>query len=95
MHVLTPLVMELLAERLAQIPEGPVPLSPALAELARRAQYLAVEEADRRYDIGARYGLLVAQLALGLSGGDRTEVLAQIVELLAAREMAAEAGSKR
>ena len=45
-----------------------VALSPALAELARREQYLALEEAGRRYDIGARYGLLTAQLALALSG---------------------------
>jgi UTP--glucose-1-phosphate uridylyltransferase len=48
-----------------------------------------VEEQDRRYDIGARYGLLIAQLALALNGRERAEVLAQLVELLAARDMAA------
>ncbi|NDA69016.1 MAG: UTP--glucose-1-phosphate uridylyltransferase, partial [Verrucomicrobia bacterium] len=39
----------------------------------------------RRYDIGAHYGLLTAQLALALSGKDRDEVLTGLVELLAQR----------
>ena len=82
MHVLTPAVMDILAT----LPPG-VPLSPALAELARREQYLAVEKANRRYDVGARYGLLRAQLALALAGQDRDAVLSQLVELLAVREM--------
>jgi UTP--glucose-1-phosphate uridylyltransferase len=86
MHVLTPLVMEILERQLAAA-SGPVALSPALAELARREQYLALEESNRRYDVGARYGLLVAQLALALNGRDREDVLAQLVELLAVREM--------
>ena len=82
MHVLTPAVMDILAT----LPPG-VPLSPALAELARREQYLAIEKANRRYDVGARYGLLRAQLALALAGQDRDAVLSQLVELLAVREM--------
>jgi UTP--glucose-1-phosphate uridylyltransferase len=68
-------------------------LSPALAELARRSQYLALEEADRRYDLGMRYGLWMAQFALALSGPDRPEILARLVELLAAREAPGGAGS--
>lgn len=84
MHVLTPTVMGLLGDRLAADPEARPPLSAALAELARREQYLAMEETDRRYDIGARYGLLTAQLALALNGRDRAEVLTRMVELLAA-----------
>jgi UTP--glucose-1-phosphate uridylyltransferase len=89
MHVLTPTVMDLLEEQLDQ-PDARPPLSAALAELARREQYLALEEYDRRYDIGQRYGLLTAQLALALNGCDRSEVLARLVELLASREQAAE-----
>jgi UTP--glucose-1-phosphate uridylyltransferase len=85
-------VIELLEAQLAAKPGGAVPLSAALAELARREQYLAVEDQDRRYDIGARYGLLTAQLALALSGKDRGEVLTQLVELLATREADATAG---
>jgi len=44
---------------------------------------LALTIAGRRYDIGSRYGLLLAQLALSLAGRDRDIVLTQIVELLA------------
>lgn len=83
MHVLTPAVMEMLGRV-----QGPgVPLSAALAELAAREQYLACEAPARRYDIGGRYGLLTAQLALALGGRDRDEVLSELLELLALREM--------
>ena len=75
-HVLTPAVMDLLAK-------GAASLSAALAELARHEQYLALEDDGRRYDLGAPYGLLVAQTALALSGPDRAQVLGQLVELLA------------
>jgi UTP--glucose-1-phosphate uridylyltransferase len=64
-----------------------VALSPALAELATRERYLALESQGRRYDVGVRYGLLSAQLALALSGQDRDHVLSQLLELLALREM--------
>lgn len=85
MHVLTPAVMTLLGEFLAG--SQPVHLSAALARLARRERYLAYEVAGRRYDIGAKYGLLTAQLALGLSGHDREEILSGLVELLAQRRL--------
>jgi UTP--glucose-1-phosphate uridylyltransferase len=78
MHVLTPSVMEFLGPRIT--------LSAALGELARHEQYLALERANRRYDIGVKYGLLNAQMALALSGRDREEVLSQLLELLAMRE---------
>ena len=66
--------------------------SGALALLAQREKYLAFEEPARRYDVGARYGLLIAQLALVLSGQDRDEVLTRILELLARRELSVTAG---
>jgi len=88
MHVLTPTVMEYLGR-------NPASLSAALDDLAHHEQYLALEEPDRRYDIGARYGLLNAQLALALAGRDRAEVLAQVLELLATREMSAAQESGR
>src|SRR6185369_2071066 len=80
-HVFTPTVMELLERKLREPGESSVSLSAVLAELARQEQYLALEENGRRYDIGARYGLLVAQLALALNGQDRSQVLSHIVEL--------------
>ena len=66
-------------------------LSAVLNKLARREQYLALEESNRRYDVGVRYGLLTAQMALALAGRDRQEVLAQLLELLAVRAMEATA----
>jgi UTP--glucose-1-phosphate uridylyltransferase len=86
MHLLTPLVMELLEEDVAKAgARGGVALSPALTRLAARERYLACELQGRRYDIGAKYGLLTAQLALGLDGQDRAEILSGLVELLALR----------
>jgi len=87
-HVLTPALMEILGRLLAGDGRG-VTLSEALDELARREQYLALEQSERRYNLGDRYGLLMAQLALALSGADRDEVLSDLIELLAHREMAA------
>lgn len=86
MHVLTPALMELLAEEL-QRKSGNVHLTTALARLARRERYLAAELSGRRYDIGVKYGLLIAQLALAFEGQDRDEVLSGLLELLARREL--------
>lgn len=86
MHVLTPTVMDILAEHVERDGAGgKLTLSRALDELATRERYLALANLGRRYDIGVRYGLLTAQLALALGGADRDEVLAQLVELLATR----------
>ena len=85
MHVLTPAVMEMLAEEVAQSPSRGVHLSTALGKLAKRERYLACELHGRRYDIGVKYGLLTAQLALALDGKDRDEVLSGLVELFAKR----------
>ena len=86
MHVLTPLVMDLLDEEVRRAgAQGGVHLSSALARLAGRERYLACELQGRRYDLGLKYGLLTAQLAIALSGQDREEVLAGLVELLATR----------
>jgi UTP--glucose-1-phosphate uridylyltransferase len=86
-HVFTPTLMELLGRMLADEPTRKITLSAALAELARQEQYLALEDTGRRYDLGARYGVLTAQLALALSGRDRDEILTHLLALLAEREM--------
>jgi len=86
MHVLTPMVMDLLAEEVARAGNrGNVHLTTALARLANSERYLAFEMRGRRFDIGVRYGLLIAQLALALEGDDRDEVLSSLVELLAVK----------
>jgi len=85
LHVLPADVFELLDEQRAAAPGQPLGLSPALHALATRRRYLACSVAGRRYDIGAPYGLLFAQLALTFAGRDRDRVLTQLVELLATR----------
>ncbi|MGB5052044.1 MAG: sugar phosphate nucleotidyltransferase [Caldilineaceae bacterium] len=87
MHVLTPAVMEILGRLLAADNSAGLPLSAALDELARQEQYLALQQNAQRFDVGVKYGLLTAQMALALSGKDRDEVLARLLELLALREV--------
>ncbi len=86
MHVLTPAVMDLLAAEISQTKNRPVHLSAALNKLAARERFLACELEGYRYDVGVKYGLLTAQLALALEGKDRDEVLSGLVELLARRQ---------
>ncbi len=88
MHVFTPAIMELVALCIAKTGNGGgATFSLALAELAKRERYLALERPWWRYDVGVKYGLLTAQLALALSGQDREEVLSKLLELLTLREM--------
>ncbi|MCA9236847.1 MAG: hypothetical protein KDA44_15330 [Planctomycetales bacterium] len=84
MHVLTPGAMAALGKvREQSPPDRQVQLSEALADLAVRERYLALEIAGARYDIGMKYGVLTAQLAIALSGADRDQILTELVELLA------------
>ena len=84
MHVLTAGAMDTLEEMVMSAGDaGRVHLSTALARAAAKERYLAAELDGRRYDIGVKYGLLTAQLALALGGKDRDEVLSGLVELLA------------
>jgi UTP--glucose-1-phosphate uridylyltransferase len=83
MHVLSPRVMDLLTE--LGTGTGRLQLTDALKQLIGRERYLAAELQGRRFDIGVRYGLLNAQLALAIEGRDRDEVLANLVELLSIR----------
>ena len=81
-HLFTPGLMRILDEQLA-VPGPPPSLSAALQILARRERYLATILPGRRFDIGAKYGLLQAQLALGLRSTDREEILTMMLELSA------------
>ena len=84
MHVLTPGVMDELERALKVTPADlPVLLSPALAAMAKRERYFACQIDGSRYNIGVKYGLLMAQLAVALSGKDRDQILTEILELVA------------
>jgi UTP--glucose-1-phosphate uridylyltransferase len=86
-HVLTPTVMEILDHEISTMKDVHLPtISFALHELAQKEKYLALEMSDYRYNVGVKYGLLNAQLALALSGKDRDEVLAMLMEMLVLRE---------
>ena len=85
MHALTPTVMDLLAVEIEAAGDRSINLTGALSRLATKERYLAFEASGRRYNIGVKYGLLNAQLAIAISGVDREEVLTQLLELLATR----------
>ncbi len=87
MHVLSPAVMDILGNRIKNLNGNRIGLSEALNELASKEQYLALEKNDLRFDIGSRYGLLKAQLALALSGNDRDQVMAELLEFFTMKNM--------
>lgn len=84
MHVLMPHVFDILQNNLETASEGAnTNLSEALDQLAQSQRYLAALLDGERYNIGEKYGLLLAQLAIALSGDDRDNVLTELVELVA------------
>ncbi len=93
MHVLTPAVLAIISDLMESHPGRRITLSDALAVLAKRERYLALQVESHRYDLGPAYGLLTAQLALALAGQDREEVLSMLVGLLATQEATQEAGA--
>ncbi len=82
-HLFTPGLMQILDTEYFSCGLLPSSISEALQFLARRERYLACVLPGRRLDLGAKYGLLQAQLALSLQGPDRGDVLELMLELLA------------
>jgi UTP--glucose-1-phosphate uridylyltransferase len=90
MHIITPHVMNILGELLANSESHPQPaLSHALAILAQRERFLALKIDGARYDIGVKYGILFAQLAHVLTGTDRDQILSEMINLIADTQPAA------
>jgi len=87
MHVLSPEIMKILKENLDNAGNQKIGLSEALNELPTKEQYLALEKDDLRFDIGSRYGLLKAQLALGLIGVDRDQIMTELLEFFAIQKV--------
>ncbi len=92
-HVLMPSIIDILDQELAQSTDGRLlTISNALQKMGNTQRYLALEMDDYRYNLGATYGLLNAQLALALNGKDRDQVLAMMLEMLVLREQYTERG---
>ena len=85
MHVLTAEIMSAIDQLLSAGGNHKPTLSDAAAMLRSRQRYLAYEVQGTRYNLGVKYGLLIAQLANGLSGRDRDYILTEMVDLLAHR----------
>ena len=84
MHILPAKAMEHLVEEQGKLVEGEtLGLTNTLNHLAANGEYLALNINGQRFNLGERYGLLRAQLALSLAGPHRDEVMATIIELLA------------
>jgi UTP--glucose-1-phosphate uridylyltransferase len=82
MHVLTPTVFELLDDLVRRdIREGgQIQLTTALNSLARREKYLALETQGARHNLGVKFGVVEAQIALALAGVDREQMLTTLLE---------------
>lgn len=86
MHVLTPTILTLLKSSLDAASDGQkIDLSGSLNRLAQTERYLAFKVDGSRYDISYKYGLLLTQLALSLTGDDRDLILTELANLLATR----------
>lgn len=85
MHVLTPNVLDLIEKLLNDAEKAKPTLSDAAKLLPSQGKYLAYELKGARCNLGIKYGLLKAQLAIGLSGRDRDQILTEILDLLAQR----------
>lgn len=84
MHVLPAKAIEHLQGLLKSASPGEqIGLTETLNHLAESGEYLALRMNGQRFNLGERYGLLRAQLALSLAGPHRDEVMATIIELLA------------
>ncbi len=83
MHVLTPTLFDILETQLGAAADGEAQLTPALHELAQQERYLALDVKGSRYDIGAKFGMVQAQIALSLTGRDHDSLLTLMVDALA------------
>ena len=82
MHVLTPKVFDLLDELVKNNvrEQGMIQLTTALNQLAAQERYLALETRGARHNLGVKFGVIDAQIALSLAGVDRDRMLAGLLE---------------
>jgi len=83
MYVFQSILFDLLAEEIQARAGSSILLTPIQQELARNGKYLALEIQGKRYDTSKKLGLLHAQVALGLSGPLKDEILTTLLQTLA------------
>ena len=85
MHVLTPLVFEILDDLVHRDTRegGSIQLTTALNALSGREPYLALETRGARHNLGVKFGVVEAQIALALAGRDRERMLSVLLESVA------------
>ncbi len=93
MHVLTPTIFDILGKEWKG-GGNDLQLTPSLQRLARDEKYLAFQIRGDRYDIGGTFGLLRAQMALGLAGTEHEDLLEAVLETLAEETARSSAGRK-
>ena len=72
-----------------------IQLTTALNALARRERYLALETRGARHNLGVKFGVVEAQIALALAGVDRERMLAALLESIVRIEQNAPADRRR
>lgn len=82
MHVLTPSLFEVLDDLVRRdVREGgQIQLTTALNVLAGREKFLALEARGARHNLGVKFGVVEAQIALALAGVDRDTMLSTLLE---------------
>jgi UTP--glucose-1-phosphate uridylyltransferase len=85
MYVFQPILFDLLSEEIhTRANSGKnILLTPVQQKLSKCEKYLALEIQGKRYDTSKMFGLLQAQIALGLAGQMRDEVLTILLQTLA------------
>ena len=83
MHLFKPVVFDLLSENIKSDKNPPYLLTPVMQNIAETDKYLAMEIKGNRYDTSIKLGLLRAQIALGLAGEVKDELLTTIIQMLA------------
>jgi len=83
MYVFQPILFDLLSEEIKKYPGKAILLTPVHQKLTQNEKYLALEIQGKRFDTSKKLGLMQAQLALGLSGQMRDEMLTTLLQTLA------------
>jgi UTP--glucose-1-phosphate uridylyltransferase len=88
MHIFKPVIFDFIEKNIKKSIQNKesILLTPFQQLLASSDKYLALEMKGTRHDTSKKLGLLQAQIALGLAGSIKDEVLSSIVHILAESE---------